>query len=389
MPEPFITRRRLLQSAGGLFAAAAFRPTLGADVADAAAVSDVMTTLSTYMGEARGTRAAGRRGREDQAHDSRHAGRDDFRLRAAARQVRDPVRAQPTAATSLRRSPASHRRLRPDRSGAGQRHARALRRDRRLASAVAVASGLRGRARGAGGRREVRHRRRRASCAPSRSATTSARAFTATLGKLQYMADTPPQHARHRGHLRLGRGGGRCAAGLNAQQMRWLLSYTAQQASGIASWQRDTDHIEKAFVFGGMPARNGVTAALLVEAGGTGVDDILSGADNFFQAFGAEERPGDARREARRALRGHAHQHQEVDRRLADPGAARRARDPASSSSGSTPTRCRQVVVRVATNEADDRRQPRDPRHLPAAHDGGDAARQDRVVQGGARQARA
>jgi hypothetical protein len=68
--------------------------------------------------------------------------------------------------------------------------------------------------------------------------------------------------------------------------MRWLLSYTAQQASGLAAWQRDTDHIEKAFDFGGMPAQNGVTAALLVVAGGTAVDDIFSGADNFFQAFG-------------------------------------------------------------------------------------------------------
>ena len=58
-----------------------------------------------------------------------------------------------------------------------------------------------------------------------------------------------------------------CAAGLNAQQMRWLLDYAAQQSSGIAAWQRDTEHIEKAFVFGGMPARNGVTAALLVQAG--------------------------------------------------------------------------------------------------------------------------
>jgi 2-methylcitrate dehydratase PrpD len=67
--------------------------------------------------------------------------------------------------------------------------------------------------------------------------------------------------------------------------MRWLLSYTAQQASGIASWQRDTDHIEKSFDFGGMSARDGVTAALLVQAGATGVDDILSGADNLFQAF--------------------------------------------------------------------------------------------------------
>jgi 2-methylcitrate dehydratase PrpD len=67
--------------------------------------------------------------------------------------------------------------------------------------------------------------------------------------------------------------------------MRWLLSYTAQQASGIAAWQRDTDHIEKAFDFAGMPARNGVTSALLVQAGGTGVEDIFSGADNFFDAF--------------------------------------------------------------------------------------------------------
>src|SRR6266850_1920539 len=40
-----VTRRRLLQCAGGVFAAATFRPRL----ADAAEVSSVMTTLSTYM----------------------------------------------------------------------------------------------------------------------------------------------------------------------------------------------------------------------------------------------------------------------------------------------------------------------------------------------------
>jgi len=63
-----------------------------------------------------------------------------------------------------------------------------------------------------------------------------------------------------------------------------VLDYTAQQSSGIAAWQRDTDHIEKAFVFGGMPARSGVTSALLVQSGWNGVDDIFSGADNFFIA---------------------------------------------------------------------------------------------------------
>jgi 2-methylcitrate dehydratase PrpD len=73
--------------------------------------------------------------------------------------------------------------------------------------------------------------------------------------------------------------------------MRWLLSYTAQQASGTAAWQRDTDHVEKAFDFAGMPARNGVTAALLVQAGGTGVGDIFSGADNFFDAFQPKNKP--------------------------------------------------------------------------------------------------
>jgi len=75
-----------------------------------------------------------------------------------------------------------------------------------------------------------------------------------------------------------------CAAGLSAQQMRWTLDYTAQQSAGIASWDRDSDHIEKGFVFGGMPARSGVTAALLVQAGWTGVDDVLSGDDNFLLA---------------------------------------------------------------------------------------------------------
>ena len=82
-----------------------------------------------------------------------------------------------------------------------------------------------------------------------------------------------------------------CAGNLSAQQMRWMLDYTAQEASGIASWQRDTDHIEKGFVFAGMPARNGVTAALLVHGGWTGVDDVFSGADNFLQAFAPEANP--------------------------------------------------------------------------------------------------
>jgi len=73
-----------------------------------------------------------------------------------------------------------------------------------------------------------------------------------------------------------------CAAALDAREMRWLLDYTSQQTAGYAVWNRDTEHIEKAFVFAGMPARAGVTAAELVSAGWTGVDDVFSGEDNFF-----------------------------------------------------------------------------------------------------------
>src|SRR5437588_1124275 len=82
-----------------------------------------------------------------------------------------------------------------------------------------------------------------------------------------------------------------CAAGLDARQMRWALDYTAQQSSGIVAWRRDTDHIEKAFVFGGMTARNGVTAALLVRSGWNGVEDIFSGDDNFFKAYAPKAQP--------------------------------------------------------------------------------------------------
>jgi len=82
-----------------------------------------------------------------------------------------------------------------------------------------------------------------------------------------------------------------CAASLDGRQMRLLLDYASQQSSGIGAWQRDVDHIEKAFVFGGMTGRSGVTAALLVRAGWTGVEDVFSGQDNFFEAYRPEADP--------------------------------------------------------------------------------------------------
>jgi 2-methylcitrate dehydratase PrpD len=83
-----------------------------------------------------------------------------------------------------------------------------------------------------------------------------------------------------------------CALKFNAQQMRWLLDYAAQQAgAGIATWRRDTDHIEKGFVFAGSTARNGVNAALVVDLGWTAVADVLSGPDNFILAYDPKSDP--------------------------------------------------------------------------------------------------
>jgi 2-methylcitrate dehydratase PrpD len=81
-------------------------------------------------------------------------------------------------------------------------------------------------------------------------------------------------------------------AGLDTRQMRWLIDYASQQAGGgYGAWQRDGEHMEKAFVFGAMAARNGITAALLVRAGWTGVADVLTGHENFFQTYAPKADP--------------------------------------------------------------------------------------------------
>jgi 2-methylcitrate dehydratase PrpD len=173
---------------------------------------------------------------------------------------------------------------------------------------------------------------------------------TATLGKIQYMAESHRSTHAISGTFGSAAAAG-CAASLNARQMRWLLSYTAQLASGIASWQRDTEHVEKAFDFGGMPAKNGVTAALLVEAGGSGVDDILSGVDNFFQAFVPKNDPA--------MLVDKLGERYEITRTNvkkwtvgAPIQAPLDALENLLKKHGFEPDSVKQVVVRVATNEA-------------------------------------
>src|ERR1700738_2491010 len=80
-----------------------------------------------------------------------------------------------------------------------------------------------------------------------------------------------------------------CAASLTAEKMRLLLDYTAQQTYGIGAWSRDAEHMEKPFLFGGKPAAGAVMAATLIQSGWSGVDDVFSGPDNFFEALAPRE----------------------------------------------------------------------------------------------------
>jgi len=74
-------------------------------------------------------------------------------------------------------------------------------------------------------------------------------------------------------------------------QMRYAISYAVQQTSGVWSWVRDAEHIEKAFDFSGMGARNGVAGATMIQSGFTGVLDALDGERNFIDAQSTEPAP--------------------------------------------------------------------------------------------------
>jgi len=114
--------------------------------------------------------------------------------------------------------------------------------------------------------------------------------FTMTLGGQQFEAES--HWSTHSISPLFGAAAAAgCAASLNVAQMRFLLGYTAHQSSGLGAWNRDTEHIQKAFHFGGMTARSGVTSALIVQAGWTGVQDIFSGKDNFFEAYNPHADP--------------------------------------------------------------------------------------------------
>lgn len=73
--------------------------------------------------------------------------------------------------------------------------------------------------------------------------------------------------------------------GFSEEEVRYLFSHTSQLTSGVTTWVRDQSHVQKAFVFGGMPASHAMQAASLARAGIDGVDDPFSGAPNYLEAL--------------------------------------------------------------------------------------------------------
>lgn len=86
---------------------------------------------------------------------------------------------------------------------------------------------------------------------------------------------------------------GAVALGLDEAGIRAALALAAQSAGGVTTWLRDPDHVEKAFVFGGKPASDGVRVALLAAAGLRGVPDVFDTGSNVLSAFSATPAPAE------------------------------------------------------------------------------------------------
>jgi 2-methylcitrate dehydratase PrpD len=80
-------------------------------------------------------------------------------------------------------------------------------------------------------------------------------------------------------------------ASLDPTRMSYVLSYAAQQAWGGRSYLRDAHHVEKAFVYGGRPARAGVMATTMIQRGFDAVADVFDGQFNYFAAVGFDADP--------------------------------------------------------------------------------------------------
>ncbi len=278
-----VSRRAVLQTAGGIFAATTL-PRAGLSAENTSAV---ITRLSTYMSE-----AAGRTLPEEVAEKTKHHILDTFAAmvsgvdlppaKVALRLAQAHAGGSATVAASKVRCGAieaamingmlAHSDETDDSHAPSQSHP---------GCSIVPAALAMGEELGIDGTRMLR--------AVALGYDVGPRVMM-TLGGLPFQMAT--HHSAHSFAGTFGSGAAAgSVAGFNAQQMRWILDYCAQQASGIAAWQRDTEHIEKSMVFAGIPARNGVSAAMVIHFGGSGVDDIFSGADNFLLTFGPKADP--------------------------------------------------------------------------------------------------
>jgi 2-methylcitrate dehydratase PrpD len=78
---------------------------------------------------------------------------------------------------------------------------------------------------------------------------------------------------------------------LDSDRAMAALAYASQLMSGTNTWLRDPAHVEKAFVFAGMPSRNGVFATMIATAGWENVPDAFDYEPNFLVAAGGDPQP--------------------------------------------------------------------------------------------------
>ena len=98
----------------------------------------------------------------------------------------------------------------------------------------------------------------------------------------------------HAGSISAGFGAAAAASRLlklPAKKVRYALAFAGTQACGLTTWRDDPEHIDKALCHSGIPARNGVSAALWASGGMTATEEIFEGPNNLLNAFAETPHP--------------------------------------------------------------------------------------------------
>jgi len=107
---------------------------------------------------------------------------------------------------------------------------------------------------------------------------------------------------------------GGCVVSLNPQQMRWVwITPGSRQEPASARGGAQTEHIEKRFVLAAWALATALWLRWLVQSGWTGVSDILSGSENFMQAYSPRADPAGWIEKLGERYEGDADDYQEMD----------------------------------------------------------------------------